>query len=212
MPNWMNRQIAPSRVPAMERFEGIRPHVDSPWTISPSHSLFLSLSPSLLSLPSLLPLFPALHCISFCTTSPVTPITLFCCTNLGSLSQTCLFFYSKTIPVASSFYFPSHLLVDIFTTTPTPNPNNSHSQWKAPSSKSLSTPRAPTLLTPPLLVSLMIPSPVLTISNIPTPKLSASPLSIVRLKLYFFSLSHSFNSTSFPPSRLPNFEPCCSHG
>jgi hypothetical protein len=105
----------------------------------------------------------------------------------------CLLYYPRFVPssahnkkdsiitavTASTLLFPVHLLVDIFTTT-LPQSHNPHLQWKVPSSKFLSTPRAPTLSTLQPLASPTTPSPASIISSTPTPKRLACPPSTVR--------------------------------
>lgn len=84
---------------------------------------------------------------------------------------------------ASTPLFPVHLLAVIFTTT-LPSIHNPHLQWKAPSSKFLSTPRAPTSSTLQPLASLTTPSLASIISSTPTQKRLACPLSTVRNLIY----------------------------
>jgi hypothetical protein len=115
-----------------------------------------------------------------------------CCTNLGSSS------HSTTTTITITFFFtayrllfPVHLLVDIFTTTlpsiyPLPSFFYPQPQWKVPSSKSLSTPRAPTSLTLQPLVLPTIPWLASIISSILTQKHLACPPSIVRHHLLYF--------------------------
>jgi hypothetical protein len=87
-----------------------------------------------------------------------------------------------------------------------------HLLWKAPSSKSLSTPRAPISLTPLHLVSLTILSLVLITSSTPTQKRLACPPSTVCTLFSFYPSSRSHIPISASPSGLPDFEPCRSHG